>query len=315
MKVDNNHVPRDDRDQNYLYSLTSDLSSRDAIVEGFHRDGFCILTKALDPLALQGEWYWFAQDYFTKCFEILYKNGHTKAPTHYDAGKYVLGLGAKHGFREVVMRSPGRYELSLLHTPPDQLPSCWKSMLEQPLWTTLVPALLGRSSLDDLKLCHLSLLVATPGSTEQGWHADGGHVDVTKHMPCHVLNLFLPLADVPLEKGPTELRPGTHHHTRNLAPMMLAAKCKKTLRQPFVATLDVGDILMFDYRVLHRGKANTSTQNRAILVLTYSQPWFQDVLNFPNRSMMEPAETSDAEQDNKQVGKPVDSKEEQVILK
>ena len=29
--------------------------------------------------------------------------------------KYTLGLSAKHGFEEIVMRSPGRYEISLLN--------------------------------------------------------------------------------------------------------------------------------------------------------------------------------------------------------
>jgi len=77
---------------------------------------------------------------------------------------------------------------------------------------------------NDYYICNLSLLVATPGCPTQSWHADGGHTSLTKHEPCHVFNVFIPLVYVPLSMGPTELRPGTHYHTRNLAAMMLVAK-------------------------------------------------------------------------------------------
>jgi hypothetical protein len=69
-------------------------------------------------------------------------------------------------------------------------------------------------------------------------------------------------------------------------PLLLAAKAKKTLRAPVAPLVLAGDALIFDYRVLHRGKANASLwTNRPILVLTYSQPWFRDLLNFPKRSI------------------------------
>jgi ectoine hydroxylase-related dioxygenase (phytanoyl-CoA dioxygenase family) len=85
--------------------------------------------------------------------------------------------------------------------------------------------------------------------------------------------------------GPTEFRPGTHYHTRNLTPLMLAAKARKTLRAPTAPLPRIGDALVFDYRVLHRGKANASDKNRTFLVLTIAKPWFKDVLNFPRRSL------------------------------
>jgi ectoine hydroxylase-related dioxygenase (phytanoyl-CoA dioxygenase family) len=71
--------------------------------------------------------------------------------------------------------------------------------------------------------------------------------------------------------------------------MMLAARARKTLRTPAAPELQVGDVLLFDYRVLHRGKANRPNTNRSILVLTFSKPWYKDICNFPNRSMFEAA--------------------------
>ena len=171
-------------------------------------------------------------------------------------------------------------------------------------------------------LCNLSLLVATPGCPTQSWHADGGHTSLTEHNKCHVFNVFVPLVDVPLSMGPTELRPGTHYHTRNLASMMLAARARKTLRPPVTPEMVMGDALMFDYRILHRGRANVSDEvdgdnddsdnlaismgnggvgehdkvegkcsekrngrHRPVLVMTFARRWFVDVCNFPKQSI------------------------------
>lgn len=71
--------------------------------------------------------------------------------------------------------------------------------------------------------------------------------------------------------------------------MMLAAKCRRTLRAPVWPALKMGDALMFDYRVLHRGRANTTKDNRHFLVLTFCESWFEDILNFPRRSMLDVA--------------------------
>jgi hypothetical protein len=111
---------------------------------------------------------------------------------------------------------------------------------------------------DEYYLCNLSLLISTPGSPTQSWHADGGHMSLTTHHPCHVFNVFIPLVDLPLSMGPTELRPGSHVYTRDLTRMMLIAKAKKLLRETVVAEMGRGDALVFDYRILHRGRANMS---------------------------------------------------------
>ena len=109
-------------------------------------------------------------------------------------------------------------------------------------------------------LCNFSLLISTPGSPTQSWHADGGHTSLTTHLPCHVFNVFIPLIDVPLSMGPTEFRPGSHVYTRDLTRMMLLAKIKKRLRKTVVPELKCGEALLFDYRILHRGRANLSDE-------------------------------------------------------
>jgi len=321
-------------------TISTASSTTEQLVETFERDGYLVLKNAIPIISTATatpcpttnhpllEWQQFANTYFAKCFEILHDKGHTEFPTHKqlvleeeeaDHHKYALGLGIKHGFREIVMRSPGRYELSLLdlidHTGNGSADG--GEVSRHPLWSSLggtalpsiqtiqqhlhskIPPLLGATHWNELSLCHLSLLVSTPGAAEQSWHADGGHVNLQQHLPCHVANVFIPLQDLPLALGPTEFRPGSHVYTRNLAPLLLAAKCRKELRPTLTPTLSLGDVLVFDYRVLHRGKANTTASSvRNVLVLTYCQPFFKDVLNFPTRSMYDAPVADVAVDDN-----------------
>jgi hypothetical protein len=239
-------------------------SNNDSLSEtqaSFSNDGFVRLNGIL-PTSAIADLHRFSQERFHRVFERLYQNGHTLFPTH--------------------------YRLSLLYSTA---PDCLESLKQ--ILSPVVFTLLEAKDWNELSICNLSLVISTPGSTEQSWHADGGHVNLQRHLPCHVMNIFVPLHDLNLAMGPTELRPGTHYHTRNLAPMMLAAACRKTLRRPVAPILATGDVLIFDYRVLHRGLANKTMQNRSFLVLTVAKPWFKDILNFPKRSLDDPATGND----------------------
>ena len=274
----------------------------------FLKDGFVCLRQALPVESLQVWQDVFAQ-LWSFLFQRLYEYGHTAfakdSRLDEENGKkkrvYSLRLGIKHGFREVVMRSLGRYELSLLHHDWFWHEKGGSFLLEQlkEQLRDIVPPLLGKSSSwENVKIANLSFVVSTPSATTQAWHADGGHVNLQQHEPCHCFNVFIPLQDMPcIDWGPTELRPASHYYTRNLAPMLLAAKCRKELRPTVAPLLQQGDILAFDYRILHRGLANTTEQhNRIVLVLTVAEPWFEDRLNFPTKSLYP---GSSAEDDDK----------------
>lgn len=254
---------------------------------------------------------------FQTSFQTMHENGHVPFPAplrksrQSSSGKerieYSMKQGVRHGFREIVMRNEGRFELSLCPTRFSQSHPFLHSTLFGPSNITtdkncatqffLLSQLLSAIFEDDMDrnskgdtdgpsyhLTNLSAVIATPGAEEQKWHADGGHLNLERHLPCHCLNVFVSMVDMSLELGPTEFRPGTHYHTRNLAPMILAAKARKTLRPPTLPILKKGDMVLFDYRILHRGKKNFSLdQNRAVLVMTFSKCWFKDVLNYPKR--------------------------------
>ena len=263
------------------------------IMEKFRQDGYIVLKQVI-PSDLVEAFRVHAENVFRDVFGTLHRQGHTPFPVHFHDDTYTLELGVKNGFREVVMRSPGRYELSLLLNQDEQHQNVLRKGLYQRLLDALVsvgPQLMGETSWDNVHVCNLSLVVSTPGTAEQSWHADGGHVNVKEHEPSHVANIFIPLSNITMEMGPTQVRPGSHFYTRNLAPLLLAAKARNALRPPTAPLLTRGDTLAFDYRILHRGLANTTADTtRTILVLTVAKKWFRDRLNFPSRSIYDPAE-------------------------
>lgn len=255
----------------------------DILQQTFEKDGFICLSSLIDKdraAHIRRD----AERSLQDCWTILHENGHTEFPNEYRLLKndedveektYALGRGVKNGFKEIVMRHFGRYEMTY---------SCHDLMIDCPRLTNILHTIFNN---EQFHMCSISVVTASAGATEQQWHQDGPHVDVASHQPCHCLNVFIPLIDVTSHHGPTEIRPGTHYYTRNLVPMMLAAKARKTLRDPVLPLLEAGDALIFDYRVLHRGRANVSDVDRPVLVMTFAKSWFTDVLNFPKRSMFD----------------------------
>ena len=254
-----------------------------SLKRSFDEDGFLCLASLFDDVTVQ-RLREAANVNFEECFQHLYDHGHTPFPRYRsDEGNheeaYAISQGVKGGFREIVMRSAGRFEMPF---GCDRQPFSDDAIMNNDLLLRIVETLFSR---DDHYMCNMSIVNATPGSSDQGWHADGGHIDLQAHKECHCFNAFVPLVDVDVSLGPTEMRPGSHYLTRNLAPMMLAAKARGKLRKPVMPLLRAGDALLFDYRILHRGRANTSGMNRPILVMTFAKRTFKDRLNFPAKSI------------------------------
>jgi ectoine hydroxylase-related dioxygenase (phytanoyl-CoA dioxygenase family) len=144
---------------------------------------------------------------------------------------------------------------------------------------------------EDCIVINKSLVVSSPGALDQAWHSDGPHISATEDLPCHCLNVFVPLVNVTEQNGPTQFRPGSVNMTRNLKVEMLKAMARKTLRPIEGPTLSMGSVLLFDYRVLHRGTANRTAQPRPVLVYTFAKPFYRDTLNFPRNSVFDVAPT------------------------
>ena len=81
-----------------------------------------------------------------------------------------------------------------------------------------------------------------------------------------------------LRTGPTEFWPRSH-----LAPNAQFAHLMPSLG----LEASPGDVIIFDFRVIHRGMANKSPRWRPMLYATCSRPWFSDDFNFPSKSLFE----------------------------
>ena len=191
-----------------------------------------------------------------------------------------IGVGTCNGFREIVCRSKGRFEM------PYKMREgvfCRKEVKD----ISYLKRFMQHAMRAEAKLCGQNLLVSFPEAEGMHWHTDGRHLSSMRHLRAHAVNVFVALGDVTLPMGPTELRPASHFITRNLTKMMLAAKVRKQLHKPVVPELSSGDALVFDYRTLHKGLPNSTTDPRVLLELVYFKDGFKDLLNFPKRSLFD----------------------------
>ena len=107
-------------------------------------------------------------------------------------------------------------------------------------------------------------VISEPGALAQPSHRDG---------PDGLVTVFAPLTAFVPRNGPTELSPSTHRggdDSSSLAPLL----------QP-------GDVLLFDYRCLHRGLANQGDVRREVAYAVYARQGVRDVQNFPSATTLE----------------------------
>jgi len=237
-----------------------------AFSEEFHADGFVILSELLSSDTMS-TLHGIAMSHFKELQDLLVARG------------LPLGIGIKEGYREIVQRHPHRFEMpyKMDCVEVETIVLGCKPLMD------VVYAILG----EDCHIVNKSLVISLPGAEDQAWHVDGGHISLTEDLPCHCLNVFLPLVDVEQQDGPTELRLGGHLLTRDLKKMFLRAFLTKKLRGTKAPCLPRGSALLFDYRCLHRGLANTSSRPRPVLVYTFAKPFFRDLLNFPHTSVFD----------------------------
>ena len=150
-----------------------------------------------------------------------------------------LGIGIKNGWKEIVQRHSNRYEMTFRMDT-----EIFKSASENPVVLALVTAILGPKP----KVINVSVVMSLPHSQDQSWHSDGPHLSLSSDLPCHCLNVFIPLVDIDHENGPTSIRPESHFYTRDLKKLYIRAFVKKKLQAIESPCLSKGSILLFDYR-------------------------------------------------------------------
>lgn len=114
----------------------------------------------------------------------------------------------------------------------------------------------------------LAVVVTDPGSDRQIIHPD-----LPFQSPAPLYVIFLALQDINESMGPTSFLLGTHTAKENTRfnnehqrdSQLSTADCR-------VSTLNEGDAVIFDARILHCGNANDSTTSRALFNLSFRSP-------------------------------------------
>jgi len=175
------------------------------------------------------------------------------------------------GFDVLRERCRGRYDMEL---PAFELPQFdFLNDIQKAPWMPIVRQVLG----DDVVLIHKGCFLSLPDASNQPYHQDGPHLHTTAQKPCHAVNVFTPLVDMTMQHGPTEFCLGSH---------VLGQEDwdRRYLETPLSKK---GVPIMFDYRLGHRGLANTSKEPRPVVYCTYARAGdgkeFRDSVNFSRR--------------------------------
>ena len=208
-----------------------------------------------------------------------------------------LEVGTNYGWREVVQRARGRFDLTHAVEEAEgvrRLADRCAELLKHPLF--------GRP---DLVRSGTGAVIATPGCAGHPWHVDGPHLfpalkeSVAAVTPPHAVNVFVPLCDITRRNSPTEVLLGSHKQTNVERGEDLLKLFPEEGSEDVDSTegMTPGDVLVFDYRVLHRAlpfaappsEGEEQAAPRCVLYFTYACPWFKDIHNFPERSLFTPA--------------------------
>ena len=126
-------------------------------------------------------------------------------------------------------------------------------------------------------------VTSLPSAPEQHFHADGRERGI--------VNVFVPLVDVPASMGPTHFRRGSHVWDHDSPYLTREQRRAREGAEDVVPELRRGSVLMYDYRVFHRGGANLTGKRRPVAYVMYARDGTEDTWNFPDESVWDPDST------------------------
>ena len=140
-------------------------------------------------------------------------------------------------------------------------------------------------SYQDLRVSIVGGIVSFPGAADQALHADTPHLfEHIPNLPAHYINIFTPGAPFHEKVGGTAFIKGSHN--LEFTAKYCGEETDDNARvYPFMVrpSLSLGDVVLFDCRVLHFGLANMSdTIERPILYSNTTHAWFHDPKNWDN---------------------------------
>jgi Phytanoyl-CoA dioxygenase (PhyH) len=200
-------------------------------------------------------------------------------------------------FSEVVVRCKGR--MDVLFDPYSSCSGQHQDKAEKeevpPFWTNhailngiIDKILYGGAAADESlrpRLVYAGWILSEPGSADQPFHQDGIPLFPTgsELLPPYAINVLIPLQDTTVELGPTEFMLQSHRRSESFSSS--SATSSSSVISPLPQR---GDMLLYDYRVCHRGTSNLTNDNtlRSVLYLLYARPWFKEHLNFGTERLL-----------------------------
>jgi hypothetical protein len=146
-------------------------------------------------------------------------------------------------------------------------PDVFSDMVTHPLPLAFAEADLGIT-------CLLSALLAInllPGETVQTWHRDDGAIQIPLPRSSFGVSAFWAIDALTDDNGATELVPGSHLWTEELADD------PKARADAFTATMPAGSLMLTKGSLLHRGGANRSPSSRLIVTPQYCPGWARQI--------------------------------------
>lgn len=215
-------------------------------------------------------------------------------------GGQELGLGKDRGYRELVQKDKGRYDINMDFLLPSRAGHLHGNNLKVPGFelmnavqgamlraiTPLLEDTLGGEFVQNAQ----GFVVSYPSTAAQSWHVDvsplfGAH-EIREQTPAYFYTVFMPLYDPRTPGiGPTQLVKGSFHQTggipRRTVPeqypsdSVVESVCRAS---EGVVLMDCqpGDVFVMDGRTLHRGLANTSETVRPLVYMSFCRPWYYE---------------------------------------
>lgn len=214
--------------------------------------------------------------------------------------------GAPHGCQPWTIRAATDLSLSsperFLRGDPIIMEIVRKTM--NPVDPALSPGNFGRhnfggsgpdGSFVDLRVGPVGAIISLPGSADQAIHADTPHLfEIHDCLPAHYINVFTPGCAANPAVGQTALVHGSHRLSFTAQHLAQDNNASKKGWVDFLVrpSLTLGDVLLFDCRILHFGLANTSSSfvERPLLYTNCWQHWFHDPKNWDDQRPIFPAE-------------------------
>lgn len=193
-------------------------------------------------------------------------------------------------FQEISSRGNNRFDL-LLSSPICKVRDFLNCTLLQRISPTIERILNGQ--LGHTIDFDISVVYSKPGAPNQGWHADGEHqsgaTDAgwdttgwhTQLAEPYAICLFIPLIDLNDKTGYTQFWPASHRN-RGLPGFGSVAEITQST---WDGKCRAGDMVAYDYRLMHRGMANTSNVVRPILQILLKKSWYKEKRNYGIESL------------------------------